>query len=88
MSNSLKQSLILKYLRSKENQIATLNEILQNAGVNTYYCNGEKHIGAVLSNMVKNRQLTRVKKGTFKIFDYKEFLTNNKYLIDDADTLF
>lgn len=78
MSNSKKQSQILKYLRSKENHTATLQEILYNAGVNTYYCNGEKHIGTILSNMVKHRQLTRIKKGTYKIFDYKEYIKEYK----------
>jgi hypothetical protein len=33
---------------------------------NNYYCNAEKHIGDMLSRMVKNGTLIRIKKGVFK----------------------
>ncbi len=32
-----------------------------------YYCNGSKHLGAILSRMVKSRQVIRIKPGVFRI---------------------
>lgn len=32
-----------------------------------YYRNGDKHFGSILSNMVNNGMITRVRKGVFKL---------------------
>ena len=35
--------------------------------INDHYCNGEKHVGEVLSRMVKRGMLTRIKPGLFRV---------------------
>lgn len=34
---------------------------------NTYYCNGAKHVGDILSRLVKSGRLKRLKRGEFEI---------------------
>lgn len=58
-----KQSEVLKYLLSKE--VATKKEIYENVSF-SYYHNWQKHLGDVLSRMVKNGKIERVKPGVFK----------------------
>lgn len=54
---------IQKYLMSVES--ATLEEIYRNVSF-TYYANHAKHLGEILSRMVKSGQIERVKKGVFR----------------------
>lgn len=58
------QQNILRYLQTVEQ--ATLVEIGKGTGI-SYYCNTEKHLGAVMSRMVKRNMVERVKPGTFRM---------------------
>jgi predicted transcriptional regulator of viral defense system len=56
---------IQRYLAKKK--VATLQQIFNDMEFcRHYYCNGEKHLGNILSRMVKKGTIERVKKGTFK----------------------
>jgi hypothetical protein len=59
-----RQKEILLYLQKVES--ATLKEIYLNVSF-SYYCNEMKHLGAVMSRMVKNGKVERIAKGVFKI---------------------
>ena len=58
-----KQQHIQKYLIKV--QSATLAEIYDHVPFG-YYANGHKHLGEVLSRMVKNGMIERVQKGVFR----------------------
>ena len=58
-----KQQEILKYLMTVES--ATLIDIYNNMSF-SYYANHKKHLGEILSRMVKSGSIERVKKGVFK----------------------
>jgi DeoR/GlpR family transcriptional regulator of sugar metabolism len=47
----------------------------------SYYHNWAKHLGAILSTMVKNGKLNRVKRGVFKLADHKPV---NQKIIDKS----
>lgn len=76
-----KQKEILNYLNTVEN--ADLEMIYKNVSF-SYYCNYKKHLGSILSTMVKNNKVERIKKGLFKI---KSGLNNYKKnnLIEDIN---
>jgi hypothetical protein len=59
-----KQTEILRYMEGKEE--VTLSEIYANISW-SYYHNASKHLGCVLSSMVKNKKVQRIKPGVFKI---------------------
>ena len=59
-----RQKEILKYLQSVE--FASLTEIYNNVSF-SYYHNYKKHLGSLLSRMVKTGMIERIKKGTFAI---------------------
>jgi hypothetical protein len=59
-----KQLNILQYLGTVES--ATLSEIYSNVPID-YYCNYKKHLGAIMSRMVENGSVQRVKKGLFRL---------------------
>lgn len=59
-----RQQEVMKYLSSVET--ASLEEIYNNVSF-SYYCNYKKHLGDVLSRMVKSNIVERVKKGVFKV---------------------
>jgi predicted transcriptional regulator of viral defense system len=63
MSN--KQKEILK-LFSPRGLVVSKKDIVTVYG-SSYYCNAEKYIGEILSRMVKNGMLERVKPGFFKL---------------------
>lgn len=48
-----------------KDEILSKSEIKEKSGI-SYYCNTDKHLGDVLSRMVNNGLLERVKKGYFK----------------------
>ena len=54
---------VLQYLQTVEQ--ATLEEIYENVPFG-YYHNWRKHLGAMMSRMVKSKKVTRVKRGVFK----------------------
>jgi hypothetical protein len=68
---SRKQDLIKHYLTKVEK--ATLSEIMENMPFD-YHHNNLKHLGSILSNMVQNGSVIRIKKGLFRLpnqSDYK-----------------
>jgi hypothetical protein len=73
-----KQKEILKYLSTVES--AKLDEIYK-AMPFEYYCNGLKHTGNILSRMVKDGSIIRIKKGVFRKAKIEEHLKvlNAKY---------
>ena len=64
LPKSSKQDAILHLLRTAP-QI-TLADAVAAIGGNIY-CNAEKHVGAVLSNMVNRGMIRRVKKGVYAL---------------------
>ena len=58
-----KQDEVIKYLNTVEQ--ASLKEIYSNTPI-YYYCNELKHLGALMSRMVKSGKVSRVKRGVFK----------------------
>lgn len=58
-----KQNEILKFLSTVDK--ADINEIYRNVSFG-YYTNEMQHLGNILSRMVKNGSIERVKKGVFK----------------------
>ena len=57
-----KRKMVLEY--ASKHDTFTKKEIVALVG-QTYYCNGHKHIGEMLSRMVKSNHLVRVRKGLF-----------------------
>lgn len=68
-----KQLEISKYLAKVK--VASLSDIYDNVPFG-YYHNAEKHLGAILSRMVKAGKIERVKKGEFRWIDIAEFNEN------------
>lgn len=64
MALSDKQKKVIAYCRAHEGKI-TKKEAMEL--IDTHYYNGEKHVGEVLSKMVKAGLLIREKPGHFKI---------------------
>jgi len=62
-----KQQEITMYLSKVPS--ATIDEIYANVSF-CYYCNANKHLGAVLSRMVKAGKIQRVKKGVFRFVSH------------------
>jgi hypothetical protein len=56
---------------------ATIDEIYSNVSF-SYYCNANKHLGAILSTMVKNGKIERIKKGVFKYINAQDYIKNFK----------
>jgi hypothetical protein len=59
-----KQKEILQYLLTVDE--ANLEDIYNKVSF-SYYYNWKKHLGSILSTMVKNGNVIRVKRGVFKI---------------------
>lgn len=68
------QAEVLRYLVSVPE--ATLSEIYQNVSF-SYYHNAHKHLGGVLSRMVKGGKIERVRKGVYR-FPREKFLVDFK----------
>lgn len=56
---------VLKYLHTVEQ--ATLEEIYENVPFG-YYHNWRKHLGAMMSRMVKSKKVRRVNRGVFAVY--------------------
>lgn len=54
---------------------ATLDDIYDNVSF-YYYANHKKHLGAIMSRMVKSGKVERIKKGLFRYIDAYEFVNN------------
>lgn len=76
-----KQKEVSQYLLTVEN--ATLHDIYKNVSF-SYYCNEMKHLGNLLSRMVKNGTIERVKKGVFKIAKGK--INTTKQIVNPNQT--
>ena len=72
-----KQAEVLKYLRTVDE--ATLDDIYKNVPFG-YYCNENKHLGALMSRMVKVGRVVRVKPGVFRCVNFNDFKTDQKNL--------
>ena len=66
-----KQLEVQRYLQKVP--LATIDEIYANVSF-SYYCNYKKHLGALLSRLVKSGKIERVKNGVFK------YVTSSKYI--------
>ena len=64
MKPSRKQQAVIR--SAKINGFVTLKEAVHLIG-GDIYANAEKHVGSILSNMVKRGMLIRVKPGVFKL---------------------
>ena len=71
MKPSRKQQSVIR--SAKTNGFVTLKEAVRLVGGDVY-ANAEKHTGAILSNMVKQGMLIRVKPGTFKLPEQEQTL--------------
>lgn len=71
MKPSRKQQAVLR--SAKMNGFVTLKEAVHLVG-GDIYANAEKHVGSILSNMVKRGMLIRVKPGTFKLPEQEQTL--------------
>ena len=63
------QTTIINYLKTVET--ATLSNIYNNID-KSYYANWQKHVGAIMSRLVKGGKVIRVKKGVFKLNNTKK----------------
>jgi len=59
-----KQKAVISYAREHGNKI-TKKEAM--SLIDNHYCNGDKHVGDVLSRMVKASLLIRIKPGCFEL---------------------
>jgi hypothetical protein len=66
-----KQLEVQRYLATVP--LATLDEIYANVSF-SYYCNEKKHLGALLSRLVKSKKIERVKKGVFKYVESSKYI--------------
>jgi len=71
MKPSRKQQAVIR--SAKMNGFVTLKEAVHLVG-GDIYANAEKHVGSILSNMVKRGMLVRVKPGTFKLPEQEQTL--------------
>ena len=69
-----KQKQILSFASNNDGNISK-SQAVELIG-SCYYCNEKKHVGDVLSRMVKSGLLTRIKNGNFKISETKKQTTN------------
>lgn len=71
-----KQKAVIAYCLSHSNRITKKDAM---AIINDHYCNGQKHVGDVLSRMVKAGMLIREKPGVFVLGKGKR----NKRTVED-----
>lgn len=76
---------ILTYLNQRES--ATLQELYQISDYN-YYHNWQKHFGQVMSRMIKQGKVVRIKKGVFRIAKLGEGEVRAKQEISNQIKLF
>ena len=76
---------ILTYLSQTES--ATLHELYNISDYN-YYHNWQKHFGQVMSRLVKQGKVVRIKKGVFRIAKHNEFKASSGIEIENQIKLF
>ena len=84
MALTPQQSQIMKAAQERGGTI-TKKEILEMYGGH-YFCNGAKHVGDILSRMVKSGLLIRERPGVFKIGNGKK--SKPAVIIENQITLF
>ena len=67
---SEKYRLILTYLHTV--QEATLDQIIENVNYSNYR-NTKRYIGETLCRMVNSGYITRIKRGLYRVNEYKQF---------------
>lgn len=70
-----KSRIILNYLYEKKQ--ASLDDIIKDTDVDTYYCNGRFHVGNIVNRLIKSGRLARVKKGVYKFVRFDKLNKNN-----------
>jgi predicted transcriptional regulator of viral defense system len=76
---------ILTYLNTVES--ATLEELYKVSDY-SYYANWQKHFGQVMSRLVKQGKVVRIKKGVFRIAKHNEFKASSEVEIENQIKLF
>jgi predicted transcriptional regulator of viral defense system len=76
---------ILTYLNSVES--ATLEELYKVSDY-SYYLNWQKHFGQVMSRLVKQGKVVRIKKGVFRIAKHNEIKASSEVEIENQIKLF
>jgi hypothetical protein len=71
MKPSRKQQAVIR--SAKMNGFVTLKEAVRLVG-GDIYANAEKHVGSILSNMVRRGMFVRVKPGVFKLSEQEQTL--------------
>ena len=79
MSQLTKQQRIVQLFKGKES--LTFNEIALHFEQD-YYCNHKHYVSEILSGMVKNKRLKRVKKGIYELIS-PNFINPNQISIFD-----
>lgn len=72
-----KQDEVSRYLKTVPQ--ATIEEIYCNVTF-VYYCNEKKHLGTLLSRMVKSGKIERVRKGVYRHVTLEEYAEKCKQL--------
>ena len=82
-----KQNEISRFLKTVP--FANIEKIYKNVSF-SYHCNEHKYLGEILSRMVKNGQIERIKKGTFRYVTATEYIDKmyKKLVIDKQPKLF
>lgn len=65
MSPGERQTEILQFLFKRPDKTATKREIVTN--IRGYYRNGDKYVQEVLTRMINNGKITRVKRGVYRL---------------------
>lgn len=73
------QTDILKAFNCDFDLVLSKKEIKEKSGINYYY-NVDKHLGDMLSRMVDNGKLIRVKIGRYKLGSGVKHIENNKQI--------
>ena len=73
---SEKQKQIIAKANEQGGQITKADAVTLIGG--TYYCNGDKHTGDVLSRMVKRKILIRIKPGVFRVNPHASKIDNDE----------
>ena len=83
MKLTIKQQKVVDFIRkSSDNQITKKQAVEL---IDDHYCNGSKHVGEVLSRMVKSGTLKRIKNGVFTLGNGKGPKT---FIVQNQNSLF
>lgn len=83
MKLTVKQQKVVNFINRSEDKQITKKQAVEL--IDDHYCNGDKHVGEVLSRMVKSGTLERVKNGVFKIGSGK---SKKVFIVENQNDLF